>query len=348
MIDRREARFPALWRPVVAAALLFAAVPPAFADEVDDLRREVDQLKQQVLFLQNQIPGVGAGGAAGGSGGNLAAQQEVRMQQFQRQLTDLTGQIERVELKVNDVAAQLERMQKDTEYRLGVLEGTGGAMPPADGTTGGVVSDGAGPSLANTGPHVTAETAPPASKHVTVETPPPPQPGVLGTLTTQQAANLPQAPAGAAEAAAARAAEQTTMPNTAVVLPGATPREQYDYATNLIQRGAYDQAEIALKAFIEQHPKDALTGNAQYWLGETYYVRNDFKSAAVAFAEGYQKYPDSQKAPDNLLKLAMALGQQGQTENACVALKQLEKRYPDASASIKDRAIKAKQRYSCG
>ena len=113
------------------------------------------------------------------------------------------------------------------------------------------------------------------------------------------------------------------------------------------QRGQYDQAEVALKSFIQQHPKDGLTGNAQYWLGETYYVRNDFKNAAVAFAEGYQKYPDSQKAPDNLLKLAMALGQQGQKENACVALRQLEKRYPEASANVKDRATRAKKNYSC-
>ena len=367
MIDRFNTRmslrmWPIGFRPIAVAALLFAmtlpGLSPAFADEVDDLREELEQLKQQVLFLQNQIPGAGAGGVA--TGGNLAAQQEVRMQQFQQQIADLTGQIERVELKVNDVAAQLERLQKDTEYRLGVLEGTGGAMPPGDGAAalGGVMSDGAGPSLsgapATSAPPVTAVPTPP-NTHVTAETPqqtaqpaPAGQPGVLGTLSNEQAANLPQAPAGSAEAAAAKAAQQTAMPAGPVVLPGDTPREQYEYATNLIQRGAYDQAEIALKSFVQQHPKDELTGNAQYWLGETYYVRNDFKNAAVAFAEGYQKYPNSQKAPDNLLKLAMALGQQGQQENACVALRQLEKRYPDASANIKDRAIKAKQRYTCG
>jgi tol-pal system protein YbgF len=345
-------RLPGL-RPMAAALLLAVALSgpsPAFADEVDDLRQEVEQLKQQVLFLQNQIPGAGAGGAGGGG---TAAQQEVRAQQFQRQLTDLTGQIERVELKVNDVAAQLERMQKDTEYRLGVLEGTGGAMPPADGAaaTSGAVSDGAGPSLSGAQPTGAPQQAGAGAQTTQPGTPAPApsgQPGVLGTLTTEQAANLPQAPAGSAEAAAARAAEQTTMPAGGVMLPGDTPREQYEYATNLIQRGSYDQAEIALKSFIQQHPKDELTGNAQYWLGETFYVRNDFKNAAVAFAEGYQKYPNSQKAPDNLLKLAMALGQQGQQQNACVALGQLEKRYPDASASIKDRAAKAKQRYTCG
>jgi tol-pal system protein YbgF len=327
----------------LALALAVGLAGAARADEVDDLRAELEQLKQQVLYLQNQIPGAGAGSGAGG-GGNLAAQQLQQATQFQQQLTQLTGQIERVELKVNEVAAQLERMQKDTEYRLGVLEGGGTAG------AGAIMGEGEGTAAptADAGQQQAAQQ-PQDQAQVTTNTAPPPsggQPGVLGTLSASQAANLPQAPAGAAEAAAQRAGQQTAMP-AGVVLPGATPREQYEYATNLIQRGNYDQAEIALKSFIQQHPKDELTGNAQYWLGETYYVRNDFKTAAVAFAEGYQKYPDSQKAPDNLLKLAMALGQQGQKENACVALRQLEKRYPDASANVKDRATRAKKNYSC-
>jgi tol-pal system protein YbgF len=325
------------WIAALALGLAIGAASAARADEVDDLRAEVEQLKQQVLYLQNQVPTSGYSG--GGGGGNLAAQQEVRMQQIQQQITQLTCQIERVELKVNDVAAQLERMQKDTEYRLGVLEGGGAAMGAMPGDTG------AAP--ANMGAAGAGQQQQPTQQQQSAAiTPPPPQPGVLGTLSSSQAANLPQAPSGAAEDAANRAAQQTAMPSGAPT--GGTPREQYEYATNLIQRGAYDDAEVALRSFISQHPSDELAGNAQYWLGETYYVRNDFKTAAVAFAEGYQKYPDSQKAPDNLLKLAMALGQQGQKENACVALRQLEKRYPDASASIKDRAIRAKQRYSCG
>lgn len=325
----------------LALGLAIGAAGAARADEVDDLRAEVEQLKQQMLYLQNQIPGASAG-VSGGSG-NFAAQQQLQATQFQQQLTELTGQIERLELKVNDMAALLERMQKDTEYRLGALEGGGGAGAVAGGL---VAAEGTPPAT---------DTGQQSGQQIEAQTPeapatPPPasgQQGVLGTLSGAQAANLPQAPAGAAEEAAARAGQQVAMPNAGVALPGATPREQYEYATNLIQRGEYDQAEVALKSFIQQHPKDGLTGNAQYWLGETYYVRNDFKSAAVAFAEGYQKYPDSQKAPDNLLKLGMALGQQGQKENACVALRQLEKRYPDASANVKDRAIRAKKSYSC-
>ena len=84
-----------------------------------------------MLYLQNQIPGASAGSVSGGSG-NFAAQQQLQATQFQQQLTELTGQIERLELKVNDMAGQLERMQKDTEYRLGALEG-GGAVGAAGG-----------------------------------------------------------------------------------------------------------------------------------------------------------------------------------------------------------------------
>ena len=263
----------------LALSLAIGAAGAARADEVDDLRAEVEQLKQQVLYLQNQIPGASAG--VSGGGGNLAAQQQLQATQFQQQLTELTGQIERLELKVNDMAGQLERSQKDTEYRLGVLEGGGAAGAATMGADGAAM-----PPAAEADAPAGQPTGQPAGQQIPAETqqqpapsapPPSGQQGVLGTLSSSQAANLPQAPAGAAEAAAAKAGGG---------LPGATPREQYEYATNLIQRGEYDQAEVALKSFIQQHPKDALTGNAQYWLGETYSVRNDFKNAAVAFAEG--------------------------------------------------------------
>jgi tol-pal system protein YbgF len=181
--------------------------------------------------------------------------------------------------------------------------------------------------------------------------PQPTAPGTLGTISSTTP--LPQAPAGAAEAAAQAAGQATAAPAAqpqdpaSIQLPGNTPQEQYDYATGLLQRGAYPEAELAFKAFVAQHPKDPLAGNAQYWLGETFYARSDYKNAQIAFAEGYQKYPKSPKAPDNLLKLGMSLGQTGDKTNACVAFKQLAKQFPNASAAIKDRAARAQQRYGC-
>jgi tol-pal system protein YbgF len=291
-------------------------------------------------------------------------------------MSQLQGQIEQLGIKVDDLADKFARMQKDTEFRLGRLEQAGGTGLAAP--TGGVMAPAAGAPAAMAAPAATGPLPLPQSAgDASVDNsagapqplgapdnqapvgseanpaPAPAAPGTLGTLTAAQAANLPQPPAGAAEAAAAAAAAQTPVPAPAaqdpnsIVLPGNTPQEQYDYATGLLQRGAYAEAELALKAFVTQHAKDPLAGNAQYWLGESYYVRSDFKNAAAAFAEGYQKYPKSPKAPDNLLKLGMSLGQTGAKDNACLAFKQLAKQFPSASAAIKDRSARAQQRYGC-
>ena len=58
-----------------------------------------------------------------------------------------------------------------------------------------------------------------------------------------------------------------------------------------------------------------LAGNAQYWLGETHYVRRDYKAAATAFLNGYTTFENSPKAPDSLLKLGMTLVVMGEKEN---------------------------------
>ncbi|PKQ05426.1 MAG: hypothetical protein CVT72_09535, partial [Alphaproteobacteria bacterium HGW-Alphaproteobacteria-11] len=60
----------------------------------------------------------------------------------------------------------------------------------------------------------------------------------------------------------------------ASVLPQGTPQVQYDFAIDLMKRGQYDQARAAFVEFLQLHPKDTLAGNAQYWLGETYYAQN--------------------------------------------------------------------------
>jgi tol-pal system protein YbgF len=158
---------------------------------------------------------------------------------------------------------------------------------------------------------------------------------------------------GGATPPADGAATTLTPPQTAAMptgpyeLPGNTPDEQYQYAFGLLRQANYPEAERALRTFIERNPTSPLAGNAQYWLGETFYVRGDYKNAAVAFAEGYQKYPDSGKAPDNLLKLGMSLVEIGSKSDACTALGQLDKQFPGAPANIKERAVSERQRLGC-
>jgi len=114
-----------------------------------------------------------------------------------------------------------------------------------------------------------------------------------------------------------------------------------------LRRADYPGAEQALRAFVTQHPKDPLAGNAQYWLGETFYVRKNWKDAAIAFAEGYQKYPKSSKAPDDLLKLAMSLGNMGQKANACTALGRLDHDFPQMPANVRGPATAEKRHLGC-
>ena len=130
-------------------------------------------------------------------------------------------------------------------------------------------------------------------------------------------------------------------------LPSGSPEEQYEFAQDLMRRGDYEAAEKAFSNFITVHSDHGLTGNAQYWLGETFYVRKDYPRAAEAFLVGYRKYGDGAKGPDNLLKLGLAMAGMGQNEEACTILRELEIRYLKANQRIKRRAEAEARRLSC-
>ena len=131
-------------------------------------------------------------------------------------------------------------------------------------------------------------------------------------------------------------------------LPSNNAAALYDAAFQALREQKYDRAEAGFKKFLDEHGNDALAGNAQYWLGETYYVRGNYAEAAKVFATGYQKYPQSGKAPDNLLKLGLSLAQAGKKEDACVTLQQLRKQYSNAAAVIKQRAEDEQKKLNCG
>jgi tol-pal system protein YbgF len=194
------------------------------------------------------------------------------------------------------------------------------------------------------------DAAPPAASAAAQPTPPagagdpsqrPTTSGNLGTLSQRDSANG----AGPSPQPAQQPAQQSAA-LTGAALPEGTPDDQYKYAFGLLSRADYAGAERALSAFVEQHPTHSLAGNAQYWLGETYYVRNDFNSAARAFAIGYQKYPKSPKAPDNLLKLGLSLGNLNKTKEACQSYSLLKKDFPKAIEQVR-RADAEQKRLRC-
>lgn len=155
--------------------------------------------------------------------------------------------------------------------------------------------------------------------------------------------------ASTASSAAANVAAPARVADAAptVALPNGTPQVQYDFAIDLLKRGDFPKARDGFKQFLQAHPKDPLAGNAQYWLGETYYVQGQYKDAADSFLKGYTTYSKSTKAPDSLLKLGMTLVALKQKDAACATFGQLKEQFPSASPAIVARNKQERQKAGC-
>ncbi|MEI8394175.1 MAG: tol-pal system protein YbgF [Rhodospirillaceae bacterium] len=311
-----------------AGALALGAVlwtAPAAAQRADsnEVANRLNRLETELQTLQRQVvrggaPTAGTAGASGSVAPTQAADFEIRLSQLERTVQDMVGKYEEAVFGATQMLERLEKMSSDIDFRLSQLESK-------TGTEGG----------------------------------PPPPPRTSATQTTP--ARTPAA-ATAPTAAAPAAAKPTDKPaKTAAAAPVAEPgsggpgigsvpgnvQDQYDEAFGLLRKADYDQAEKALTAFVTRHRDSPLAGNAQYWLGETYYVRGKYAEAAVAFAEGFQKHPKNPKAPDNLLKLGLSLASLNQRDDACKTFGQLASLFPNAAASLKRRADQERKKLSC-
>ena len=136
------------------------------------------------------------------------------------------------------------------------------------------------------------------------------------------------------------------MPETSL-LPNKPPKEQYDFAVSFMKVGDYETAELALREFIDKNKAHKLAGNAQYWYGETFRIRQLYSDAATAYLDGYQNYPKSSKAPENLLKLGSTMVELGEKDQGCKMIKGLKKQYPKASQSVLQKAQYEQKRFKC-
>lgn len=124
------------------------------------------------------------------------------------------------------------------------------------------------------------------------------------------------------------------------------PEAVYERSYESLLRRQFNDAEVGFRGFLDQHRDHSLAGNAQYWLGETYYVQGDYKQAAQAFLSGYRDFPKSRKAADSLLKLGLSLNRLGQKEQACAAYMQVGSQFPKA-AEARKRAQSEIKRAGC-
>ena len=131
------------------------------------------------------------------------------------------------------------------------------------------------------------------------------------------------------------------------LLPNKPTEEQYEFAVSFMKIGDYETAEFALREFIDKNKDHDLAGNAQYWYGETFRIRQLYSDAATAYLDGYQNYPKSDKAPDNLLKLGITMVQLGEKDQGCKMISGLKKEYPKASKSVLQKAQYEQKKFKC-
>ena len=131
------------------------------------------------------------------------------------------------------------------------------------------------------------------------------------------------------------------------LLPDEVPEKQYEFATSFLKVGDYNTAERAFREFVIINPEHELAGNAQYWYAETFRIRQLYTDAASAYLEGYQKYPKSDKAPINLLKLGISLVQIGEKDQGCLMIIGVKKQYPKANQSVLQKAKYEEKKFEC-
>ncbi|MEH6952261.1 tol-pal system protein YbgF [Nitrobacter sp. NHB1] len=133
----------------------------------------------------------------------------------------------------------------------------------------------------------------------------------------------------------------TTLP------PSATPRDEFDLGIGYMERKDYALAEETMRNFTQKYPSDALTGDAQYWLGESLFQRQKYREAAEAFLGVTTKFDTSAKASDALLRLGQSLAALKEKEAACAALGEVTRKYPRASAGVKQAVDREQKRIKC-
>jgi len=292
-----------------------------------------------------------------------------RLDQLENQLRQVTGMLEQEQFRNRQLEAALKRMQDDYEARfqrlgaraaapprpsaaaappLGAVAATPLSAPPAP-TAPGRRSDAFDPA-----DHPGAPGAPRALGSIYANTPPPRNDGPA--IAAEEAGGPP---AGAPLDLAAVAA-----PGTAPRAPGGpggpgppgsyavatappTPRDSLDLGYGYLQRHDHALAEETFRDFLRRYPSDRLAGDAQYGLGESLYQRQAYRDAADAFLAMSKKYESSVKAPDALLRLGQSLAAINEKELACATFGEVGRKYPRASANVKQAVDREQKRVHC-
>jgi tol-pal system protein YbgF len=324
-------------------------------------------------FLDNIF---GGNSSAQAQSGRVAQMSEadlvVRLDRLEAQLRQLTGAVEQLQYRNQ----QLEQALQRTQGAQGAQGGQGAPppvaapqyRPPATGVPGAV---GAPPPPAAPGrrsdafdpnQNPTAPGAPQVLGSVPAASAPPPvgAPGgraagapldlstLSGVATDDPSLSGEGIPGGGMlPPPPPRNPNATGAQMAAVEPPSQTPKDTFDLAIGYVKRKEYPAAEEGFRDFLRKYPSDRMVADAQYWLGESLYQRQRFRDAAESFLVVTTKYESSAKAPDALLRLGQSLAALGEKETACAAWGEIGRKYTRASASVKGSVAAEQKRVRC-
>ena len=235
----------------------------------------------------------------------------LKLNEIEDQFRELTNKFEEVNFKLDKLSTRVTKIQSDTQLRFSDLETGDNNILKKEQTQ-----------------------LPGSSK-----------PKDFGANPGYQTKNLPsQQTINSIESAQTVITEE---PEKDSLLPDKPATEQYEFAVSFMKIGDYETAEFALKEFIDKNKDHDLAGSAQYWYGETFRIRQLYSDAATAYFDGYQNYPKSKKAPDNLLKLGITMVQLGEKDQGCKMISGLKKEYPKASKSVLQKAQYEQKKFKC-
>lgn len=238
---------------------------------------------------------------------------------LQSQVQSLQGQVEELKHSLDESRQRTKDQYIDLDSRIGRLEGNGASAPAA------------------------AREAPPAQPaDINLASP--------GNLSAPRDGTTAPRGGNGDLSATDRAAMPVDADASAAATPGdaAAETQAYNAAFGALKDGRYAESARGFQGFIAQYPNGQLTGNAYYWLGESYYVTQNYEVAEQSFRTLLQRYPDSQKAPDALLKIGYCQYELKQWDEAEATLNKVVATYPDTTvarlAQGRLRALKTESR----
>jgi tol-pal system protein YbgF len=246
--------------------------------------------------------------------------------------SEIDSRIEALETQVSALTSQIEQMTKQlTALQARPQAAASPPLPPSEALRplreGETPTEPSGPALASSGG----------------------EPDTLGakSILPEQADEEEPVPLPPDEAAEEPMQSPNPQPTSLAAFPPADATTLYNQGYGDLLRRDYASAETAFRRLLEAYPNDKLAGDAQYWLGESYYVRGQYKNAADTFLKGYKSYGSNPKAPDSLLKLGMSLAALGQKEAACSSFAELGTKFPTAPSHVRDEANAERHKAGC-